>query len=78
MSVVLSVVQAAAALLLLVPLLIAAVCALRRANRKIDLILQEECGQEASIPEARTPVPAPDVRHATGPSARSTGGSQVR
>jgi hypothetical protein len=71
MSVVLAVVQVTAALLLSVPLIVAAVHALRRADRKIDQILREECVPVSSTPE--TPpgrVIRPSVRAATDPRPR--------
>lgn len=75
MSVVLAVAQVAAALLLVVPLVLAVLSALRRANRKIDRILREECEPEPSAPEAGSADR--EVRPATGPSARSAGNSRT-
>jgi hypothetical protein len=78
MSVVLAVVQAAAAVMLLVPLVIVAVCALRRAGRKVDQILLEECGPDVPDQAARIPAQNHDMRRPAGPVARATGDSPVR
>ncbi|HEX6351450.1 hypothetical protein [Actinophytocola sp.] len=70
MSVVLAVVQVTAAVLLSVPLVIAAVHALRRADRQIDDILREECEPVPSSPEIPSTPPGRVIRPAGGASAR--------
>jgi hypothetical protein len=62
----------------LVPLVIVAVCALRRAGRKIDQILLDECGPDVLDPAARIPAQNHDIRRPTDPAARTTGDSPVR
>jgi hypothetical protein len=66
MSIVLTVVQVTAGLLLLAPLVVVAGHALRRADRKIEKILREECGPDT--PTSQTPAEAPGhvIRHAAG------------
>jgi hypothetical protein len=71
---VLAIVQVVAALLLLVPLVVVAACALRRSGRKIDQIIQEECGRDAPIPDARSATPARTEGRVARPSTRTAGG----
>ena len=75
---VLAIVQVVAALLLLVPLVVVVACALRRSGRKIDQIIQEECGRDAPIPEARSATPARAEGRVAGPSTRAAGGPAAR
>ena len=75
---VLAIVQVVAVLLLVAPLVVVAACALRRSGRKIDQIIQEECGRDVPIPDARPATPARTEGRATGPSTRAAGGPAAR
>jgi hypothetical protein len=75
MSNVLEVVQVVAVLLMVTPLVIAAVFALRRSSRKIDQILREECGQDTPVPEVHSSTAARPVGQTIGAPTRSAGGS---
>jgi hypothetical protein len=66
MSIVLTVVQVTAGLMLLVPLVVVAADALRRADRRIDRILREECGPDTATSETPAEAPGRVIRHAAG------------